>query len=80
MRWIWVIFFLLFAGAGANFTSAYGGALTFDMANPLSWTGWNDGSAFVLLAGASAGDAFTFIMYISPSGPSWTIGSAYIYQ
>ena len=45
-NWIRLIY-LLIAGAGANFTSIYGGALSFDAANPLSWTGWIDGSAII---------------------------------
>ena len=45
MRWIWVIFFPLFAGAGANVDSAIGGAFPFAVNNSPSWAWWSDGSA-----------------------------------
>lgn len=46
MRWIWVIFFLLFAGASVDITSALVGAFSFHVSTlPSDDTWWDGGSA-----------------------------------
>lgn len=74
--------FLLVAGASATFSSARGGAFTFDM-SALPSNAWLDfGSAFMLIAGADVGGisafggALTFTVNAAPSWASWYDGSA----
>ena len=40
------LYFMLFAGAGADNIPSYGGALTFVVNGPPSWANWVFGSAF----------------------------------
>ena len=54
------------------------------MVNSPLWEGWNVGSAFLLLAGASVvasafGGALAFVVDVPPSWKDWAIGSAFIY-
>ena len=72
---------MLLAGASVNSASACG-ALTFNVANSPSNAWWSNGSANMLIAGASAnntpaiGGALTFNVNTLPSGAWWGDGSA----
>ena len=44
------LYFMLFAGAGANVGSADGGALSFNVAAPPLFEAWYNGSALFLLS------------------------------
>ena len=73
---------MLFAGAGANNISVFGGALTFVVGDAPSATWLDLGSANMLLAGAGVSDpsvtvgALTFAVGDSPLAPGWSYGSA----